>query len=175
MSALVKISDYPINQNFLLDRKWKETDYYELCCKSELWGCAFLVVLDKRITSISNEAIIYLLERLIIESEGWDEKIQSEIDENFREYIFAGGYLSDPAGWTISNDEFWNNYEEITNGISATEDFQITKNGNLTKNDPLIKRNEILSVVCFGSKWNNRQYFVESYNTWSLFTWATSA
>lgn len=171
--TLLNITEYPINQNLLLDSNWKKSDYYELCCNSELWGCAFLLVLDKRITPIPNEAIIYLLERLIIQSEGWDEKIQSDIDSDFRQFIFSGGYLSDPIGQNISNDEFWNNYKEITIGISVSKDYNITKNGSLTRKETLIKRDEILSVISFANEWNNRQYFIELHDKWSFFTWAT--
>ncbi len=171
---LLSISDYPINQNLFLDSYWKKSDYYKLCCHSEFWGCASLLKLDKLITSTPNEAIIYLLERLIIESEGWDEKIQSDIDSDFRQFIFDGGYLSDRKGQIISNDDFWNSYEEIKSGIFASKDYEFTKNGNLTKKETLIERDEILSVISFANEWNNRQYFIELRTKWSLFTWATS-
>lgn len=172
---MIKISEYPIDQNLFLDMKWKVTDYYELCCKSELWGCAFLVSIDKQVTSIANEAIMCILERLVIESEGWDEKTQSNISSDFREFILAAGYISNDSGRNITIDEFWVNYEEIKNGICSELNFRITKNGGLTEEDSLIKKNEIVSAVCFADKWNNRQYFIESVEKWAFFSWATGA
>ena len=77
MPTLISINEYPQTQKLLSNEKWRGTEYYELCCKSELWGCAFLITLEKKLTDNGNEAIVYILERLAIEGEGWDETLQT--------------------------------------------------------------------------------------------------
>jgi hypothetical protein len=172
---LLKIDEYPTPQNLLLNKRWKETDYYELCCKNELWGCAFLVVIDKQVTANANEAILYMLERLIIEHESWDEAIQSDIDtKSFITFTVAGGYISSYQGKDISVQEFWNNYEEIQNGIYNVPNFEITKNGHKFQGNPL-NENDIVHAVCFCDNWNNRQYFFECNEKWGFFSWSTGA
>ena len=172
---LLKIDEYPFYENLLLNKKWKETDYYELCCKSELWGCAFLVIIDKQVTASANEAILYMLERIIIEHEGWNEAIQSDIEpESFITFILTGGYISSYQGTDISVQEFWTNYEEIRNGIYKVPGFEITKNGEKFQDD-ILKMDDILHAVCFRDEWNDRQYFFECNNKWGFFSWSTGA
>jgi hypothetical protein len=176
MPTLISINEYPQTQIFLLNENWKETKYYELCCKSELWGCAFLVTLDKQLTKNANEAIVYILERLAIEGESWDETLQRGIDaENFVKFVLGSGYISHEKGWDISIDEFWINYEEINNGIFNENDFKIRKNGVLTEETFFIQKEEIHSATCFADKWNNRQYLVETKTRWGFFSWGTGA
>lgn len=174
MSILINIKEYPQTQKLLLNEHWRATEYYELCCSSELWGCAFLVKLQKQVTDNANEAIIHILERIVIEGEGWDETLQKDINaDNFVKFILGSGYISDDRGWSISIHEFWTNYEEIKNGIFNAKDFEVTKNGDKTENIILVEKEDIVSVTCFADKWNKRQYFLETAIEWVFFSWST--
>jgi hypothetical protein len=176
MQKIISIKEYPENQKLLSNGNWNKTEYYKLCCKSELWGCAFLVVLDKQITDKANEAIIYILERMVIEGEGWNVTLHQDIKgEDFIKFVLDCGYISDEKGWDILIPEFWKNYEEIVNGISNGKNFEINKNGNKTEDKILIQKEEILSATCFADKWNSRKYLVETKTKWAFFSWCTGA
>jgi hypothetical protein len=175
MQTFTSIKNYSENQKLLCDENWKKTDYYEFCCKSELWGCAFLVTLEKQITHIANEAIIYILERLAIEGESWNETLQKDINAaDFVKFVLGCGYISDENGWGVLIADFYKNYEEILHGI-LSEKNDIILNGNKIENRILIQKDEILSATCFADKWNNRQYLVETKTKWAFFTWCTGA
>jgi hypothetical protein len=175
MKTFVPINVYPTDINLFLNQKWKATDYYELCCKSELWDCAFLLTLNKAHTSLANEALMYMLERLVIEHEGWDEMQQGAIDANFIAFVLGAGYISNDTGWPITIDAFWKSYQEIKEGICAVDGYEIIKNRAYSNKEALINKEDILDVICFAEHWNNRQYLIESREYWAFFSWATGA
>lgn len=175
MKTFVPINTYPTDLNLLLNQKWKATDYYELSCKSELWACAFLLTLNKTHTAHANEALMYMLERLVVEHEGWEEKRLVDIDTNFLPFVLGAGYVSNDTGWPVSIDAFWKNYQEIKDGICAVDGYEIIKNGVKSDKDALIKNADLLDVICFTDKWNNRQYLIESKKYWAFFSWSTGA
>lgn len=176
MPSLISLREYPYDPDFLSSEIWHKPEYYEVCSESELWGCAFLLTLEKQVTANTNEALVYLLARLVMESEGWDKTTQENTNiAEFVGFVLSTGYLSDDRGWEISTDEFLVNYEEIIHGIGKEKSFSLTQNGVETKTQMLIATDEIYSVTCFAGKWNNRQYFAETSTHWIFFTWGTGA
>lgn len=159
----------------LLDQNWKQVSYYELSCRSELWGTAFMVTLSKTVTASPDEAMIYLLERLAVEEEGWKEDSLTDIDIiDFGSFMTSSGYLARTDGQDISLSHFLENFNEIKEGIFKEEGSALYKNRvEIPKALPLTEE-ELVAAVCFSDKWNSRQYFVESRNEWILFSWVTS-
>ena len=164
------------HQKMLPNENWKQTDYYEICCMNEGLGCAFFTTLDKRITDNAVEAIIYILQRMIIEGECWDETLQQGINkDNFVRFAISAGYVRHEEGWIASAENFCQDYQGITGGIISQEKFEITKNGVKIDDIFLVQKSNILSVICFDNKWNSIQYLVETKTEWALFTWSTGA
>lgn len=163
------------DQALLLDRNWKQVDYYELSCRSELWGAAFMLSLDKAVTHSPDEAMIYCLERLSIEGENWGEESVSDIHIiDFGTFILSSGYLAQTESREISIAHFLENFNEIKDGIFKTEGSSLHKNGREIPKDLPLAEEELVAVVCFSDRWNDRQYFIESRKEWILFTWCTS-
>lgn len=163
------------DQALLSDRNWKQVNYYELSCSSELWGSAFMMKLHKSVSSSADEAIIYLLERMAIEQEGWEEASLTDLHIiDFGSFIVSSGYLSKADGWEIPADHFMKNFNEVKEGIFKEKESALYKNGIEVPKDLALEEEELGTVICFADRWNNRQYFTESRDEWILFTWATS-
>lgn len=171
---ITSIKNYPNTEELLLNKNWTKVNCYELCSRNEYWGCASFARLEKHITSAANEAILYLLERLVIESEFWDAQMQAEIDAyNFLNFIFSNGYILNDSGFALPTEAFWIDFEEIKNGIWNQETFTTTKNGIETQEEVSINKDEIFSVTCFSNDWNSKQYLIETQSHWIFFSWAT--
>jgi hypothetical protein len=176
MLSITKINEYPTTQTLLANGKWRKTDYYTLCCDSELWGCAELITLNKQVTMNATEALIYVLERSVNEFDHWDDTIQSPNDaEMFARFVLEQGYLRAEKGRPISIQEFWSNYEEVTNGIFKEESLRIFKNEVDIQERNLLQKEDLTEVICFANSWNNRQYFLETEKEWVFFDWGTGA
>gem|GEM_PF-2998538 len=164
------------DQALLLDCRWKQVDYYELACRSELWGTAFLVTLPKSLAGSPDEAMIYLLERLAVEGEGWTEALLRDIHiVDFGSFVISSGYLARAEGQVISPGHFLENFKEIRDGIFKEAGASLHKNGHEIPKELPLAEDELVAAFCFSDRWNNRQYFVESRHEWWLFTWASSA
>lgn len=158
-----------------MDQNWKQVNYYELSCRSEFWGTANLVTLPKTLTANPDEAMIYLLERLAVEEEGWPEDSLADLHIiDFGSFIVFSGYLGQTDSRDISTAHFLENFNEIKEGIFKEEESALYKNRVEIPKDLPLAEEELVAAVCFSDKWNSRQYFVESRNEWMLFTWATS-
>jgi hypothetical protein len=156
--------------------KWKQTNYYELCSKSEFYGCANFATIKKEFSNSENEALIYLLERIIIETESWNEKIISEINHNtFLRTASSMGYINTLNSKKVEFQSFLNDINEIIVGIQNEPNCKITLNGNNFESKILFQLDDILTVICYDDKWNNRQYFFETQENWNYFIWSTSA
>ncbi len=163
------------DQALLRDQDWKHTDYYELSCKSELWGTAFMVAVSKTVTNNRDNAMIYLLERLAVEGEGWTGASLAEIHIiDFGSVILSSGYLARTDGQHISLSHFLENFNEIKEGIFKEAESSLHKNGQAIPKSLSLTEEELVAAVCFSDTWNNRQYFVESRQEWMLFSWGTS-
>src|SRR5690606_13985498 len=114
---------------------------------------------EKGVTNNINDAIVYILERMVIEGEDWDEKLQSNINADGFNAVLSTGYISDLKGQLISTADFWKNFEEIINGITNSPNFQITKDGVKLEKADFIQEQEICSVICLINEWNDRQFF----------------
>lgn len=164
------------DQALLLNQNWKQVTYYELSCRSELWGSAFLMKLDKSLSASADEAIVCMLERMAIEQEGWTEASLADLHiVDFGSFILSSGYLSKADGWEIPAAHFLENFKEVRDGIFKEKESALYKNGIEVPKDLALREEDLGSVICFSDSWNNRQYFTESRDEWILFTWATSA
>ncbi len=134
-----------------------------------------MVSLSKTITNNPDEAMIYLLERLAVEEEGWREDSLTDIDIiDFGSFIMFSGYLGQTDSWDIPAAHFLENFNEIKEGVFKEEGSALYKNKVEIPKDLPLTEEALVAAVCFSDKWNSRQYFVESRDEWMLFTWATS-
>ncbi|MGI4871084.1 MAG: hypothetical protein ACRYFX_07885 [Janthinobacterium lividum] len=98
------------NQQLLNDAIWKLTDYYLLDSRSERWQWASYVTLDKRVARSPAAAVVYLLQRLAIEVEGWNEKNQLNWKAaEFAMFIFSTNYVASRESWEITPAKCWEN------------------------------------------------------------------
>lgn len=160
----------------LSNEQWKKTDYYELCCDSELWGCAFYISIDKAFASTETEALTYLLERFVIEGELL-KKVENTKEDyiGIRNLMLTG--LSNPTGVDMTDEQFYRSFEEIYTGMLETQHRDqkstLCKNGVQIPMSKLLEKRDVCLVTCFADKWNYRQYLVETGTRWVYFEWAT--
>lgn len=135
-----------------------------------------MVTLHKTVTASPDEAMIYLLERLAVEGEGWSEFSLADIHIiDFGNFIQSSGYLAQAEGRSTTLDHFLENFNEIKTGIFENEGSSLFKNAQAIHKELPLMKEELVAAVCFADAWNNRQYFAESREEWILFSWATSA
>jgi hypothetical protein len=164
------------NQDLLANARWQQTTYYRLTSQDELWEFADFLTLSKQVCTSAEEAIIYLLQRLVLEEEQWNEDTRAALDiADFEKVVYVNGYLSSRKSGPLTTAEFWTSFSEIRDGILQTAHASISKNGVAIPAEPLLQQGEIVSVACFADYWNSRQYFIETASCWVFFTWATSA
>ena len=175
MQLRARINEDITTQGILLNGNWQKTDYYIMGCDSQS-GIAYLTIIEKDVCSIDHHAILYLAERMVIEEEGWNEEIISDLtEENFLNFISGSGYIAGDTGRCIANDEFLKFYEMLTNDIFRRENCPVIKNGVPTSDTDIFFPIEVVSVVCFDDRWNSEQYFVELATRWVYFRWSTNA
>ena len=134
-----------------------------------------MVTLHKTITASPDEAMIYLLERLAVEGEGWSEDSLADIHiVDFGNFIRFSGYLAQDEGKRTTPIHFLENFNEIKAGIFEEEGSSLRKNAQAIHKELPLTKEELVAVFCFADAWNNRQYFAESREEWLLFSWATS-
>lgn len=178
MTFPIKITDDPVNTDIIYNKKWKETDSYLHSTDSEMYTCSFLYTIDKQIAQTANEALIHLLQRSIMEEEGWTEQMMAEVTpEQLWTFIIGGGYLNYTRGVDLAIEEFWKDYIGLATGMQAVKSYALTKNGiPLAEIDlEFHEKRYILSVTCFANYWNKKEYFFETYTHWAFFRWSTGA
>lgn len=178
MTFPIKITDDPVDTDIIYNNKWKFADFYLHNTQSEGYCSSFLYTIDKQVAESANEALIYLLQRSIIEEEGWTEQTMAEVTpEQLSSFIFYCGYLHTSKGVDFSIEEFWKNYMGLTTGMQKHTSYALTKNGTPIPEVDLEFHEEryIISVISFENEWNSMQYFFETYTHWAFFRWATGA
>lgn len=151
--------------------KWKLTDFYTLCCKSEFHGCAFFITINKSNVNNNLEAIIHLLQRFCDEQEGGFKFDLSW--EQLHSFYKSEGYLHSDKSTPISEVDFIKNYKEIIDGMVGYKNFKITKNGTNQQQFNLIIKSKILWIESIANTWNCRQYFLETEKEFIFFDWGT--
>jgi hypothetical protein len=178
MTFHLKITDAPVNTSIIYNNKWKSTDFYFHNTNSEGYTCSFLYTIDKQIAETANEALVYLLQRSIMEEEGWTEQMMAEVTpEDLSSFILNCGYLHTEKGVDFPIEEFWESYMGLTTGMQKHESYSLTKNGLPIPEIDLEFHEEryIISVTSFVSKWNDWEFFFETYTHWAFFRWSTGA
>jgi hypothetical protein len=178
MTFPIKITDDPVNTDIIYNNKWKATDCYFRNTNSEGLTCSYLYTIDKQIAETANEALVYLLQRSIMEEEGWTEQMMAEVTpEQLSDFLLNYGYLHTSRGVDLSIEAFWGNYMWLATGMKEEKSYALTKNGNPIPEIDLEFHEEryIISVTSFDNVWNSMQYFFETYSHWAFFRWSTGA
>lgn len=178
MTFRIKITEAPVNTDIFYNNKWKATDCYIRDTDSEGYTCSFLYTIDKQTAETANEALIYLLQRSIMEEEGgWTEQMMAEITPEQLYRLILSGYLRTSRGVDLSIEEFWKNYMDLATGMQENKSYSLTKNGIRLEEIDLEFHEEryIISVTSFANDWNCMQYFFETYTHWAFFNWSTGA
>lgn len=176
MTFPIKITDDPLDTDILYNNYWKAVITYVHSTNSEFYGNAFVYTLDKRVTDSANEAFVYLLQRSIIEEEGWTEKSMAEITaEQLASFILSCGYLHTPKGTYISIEDFWKNYMGFINDMQKEASYTLSKNDEPIPALDLEFHEEpyIIAATSFINVWNDQQYFFETWTHWVFFRWGT--
>ncbi|WP_027391813.1 hypothetical protein [Aquimarina latercula] len=153
------------------NEKWKQTNFYDLCCKSEFFGCAFFTTIDKSLVNNHLEALLYILQRFCDEIEGG-----FKFDLNWLQlhtFLHCEGYLCSYKSKAFSVPDFLKSYREIIDKMPEYENFRITKNGSIQTEFNLIEKSNILWVESIIDNWNYRQYFLETETEFIYFSWDT--
>jgi hypothetical protein len=160
------------DQRLLASERWKQTDFYFFDAQDELWQSASYVTMRKQAAHLPTEALVYLMQRLVIERENWGQEDQQnlQVEEllNFLAVVTR-------TGWDMPVDDFWEGYVEILTGVTHSSASTVTKSGRLLASCPLLTQATIQGVVCFANEWNIRVYFIETSTQWALLDWGTSA
>lgn len=178
MTFPIKITQAPVDPGIIYNNKWKSTDFYFHNTQSEGYCSAFLYTIDKQIAEGTNEAFVYLLQRTILEEEGWTEQMMAETTpEQLAGFILGCGYLYTSKGVDLSIEEFWKNYMGLITGMQKHESYALTKNGLPLKEIDLEFHEEryIISATSFVNVWNDMEFFFETYTHWAYFRWSTGA
>ena len=153
--------------------KWQLTNFYSLCCNSEILGCTFFTSINKNKVDSPIEALAHILQRFCDELEGgfrfdlsWDQ---------LHSFYQSEGYLCANESTSVSKTDFIKDYMEIIGSISKSDNYTITKNGVNQDKFLLINHSKILKVENIINQWNYRQYFLETQKKFIFFSWNTTA
>jgi hypothetical protein len=176
MAYQININHTPTSPEVFYSNKWKATDYYIFSTNSELWCQAILVIIDKQITDSPEEAIVYLLQRYILEFEQWSEQSLNDMTPE----QFTGMVNLDIGRFPDTNlyypiEEFTKSYNEISRGMHCEESFTVTKNGITVREFDFLNEHDVIDITCLSDCWNTRQYFIETWTGWAFYTWSTGA
>lgn len=172
-----KINDHPVEPGITGNNKWKAAEYYLLNTKSELLTCASIVIIDKQVTDIANEAIVYLLQRMIKEEGLDDQKVSNLSPEELTNFSLVNGYLAADTGVDFSIETGYKNVSGVIKTIQKEKSLTITKNGVPTTAVDLefFEEHYLLSVTSFVDCWNDMEYLFETWTNWIFFSWCTGA
>jgi hypothetical protein len=176
--SIPKINDYPVDPGIPGNNKWKAAEYYLLSAKSELFTRASVVIIDKQVTDMANEAIVYLLQGMIKEIEGLDDQRVSDLSlEDLANINLWNGYLDTDIRVDYSIEKGFKNASQIINGFHEEKSLTISKNGIPTTAVDLefFEERYLLSVTCFADCWNYDEYLFETWTNWIFFSWCTGA
>ena len=175
MQLRVRINEDTTAHGILLNGNWQKSDYFIMGCNSEYTGIAYITTIEKDLCAIGHHAILYLAERMVIEEEGWNEAMISDLtEEMFLHFLFTCGYLTNETGMHNSNDAFLK-FNEFVNGMFRESNCPVIKNGVPFSGTEVFNLDELVSAVCFDNRWNSEQYLVELTTRWAFFRWSTNA
>lgn len=167
----------PIPDNILEDGCWKEAVFHDLSTDSLYWNRASLVSISKRYAKGASTALIYLLQKeahtLLLWKKEWDDAPPSP--EQFVNSISAWGRFSNSSGRSIPPDDFWKKFTSIMEGITSEKSFQFSINGTPAAYCEVLKKEDLLQVICFDDTWAEQNYLIETPAGWVLYNWVSGA
>jgi hypothetical protein len=150
-------------------------DHYRLSSTTEFWNSAFIAIISK--SFIKNQEIAFINFAGLIAMDG-DLTHEIEANVTIKEFILflqADYYLPHLEGQQISIQIFWDNFFAIYNGIIEDPNSTCNKNGvKISFDIPFIKE-DVLNIIAFDDRWNQKMYFIEMHNSWGVFYWYTAA
>ena len=154
---------------------WQYADYYMLSSTTEFWSNAFIAIISK--SFIKNQELAFVNLAGFIAMDG-DLTHITEANVTIKEFILflqTDCYLPHLEGQQISIQIFWDNFFAIYNGIIEDQNSTCNKNGvKISFEIPFIKE-DVLNVIAFDDRWNQKMYFIEMHNSWEVFYWSTPA
>lgn len=154
---------------------WQYADYYHLSCSAEFWSNASIVIISKSFIENRELAFVHLSALVEIEEQTAHGPNANVTIRELIIFLKALGYLPHLEGKEISIQAFWDNLLYIYENIRETPHSTFSKNG--VKSDfnlPFI-REDILMVIAFDDRWNQKLYFIEMHDSWGVFYWSTPA
>lgn len=167
----------PVPENILEDGCWKKAVFYDLSTDSQYWNRASLVSISKLYAKDASAALIYLLQKeahiLLLWKKEWDDAPLSL--EQFMNSILAWGRFSNSTGRSIPSDDFWEKFTSTMEGITSEESFQFSINETPAAYCEVLKKEDLLQVVCFDDTWAEQNYLIETPAGWVLYNWVSGA
>ncbi len=150
-------------------------DYYMLSSTTEFWCNAFIAIISKSFIKDQELAFVNLAGFIAIDGNlTYVEKGNTTIKE-FILLLQTDFYLPHLEGQAISIQIFWDNFSAIYNGIIEDPSSTFNKNGvKISFEIPFIKE-DVLNVIAFDDRWNQKMYFIETKTSWGVFNWCTAA
>ena len=161
--------------NLLANGIWEKADFHDLETESNYWNRATIVCLSKAYAKTSIEALLYLLQKESMALSIWQKRWANEtpVLKQFIQSILSGKRFSNTTGHEYPVEEFWISFNEIIEGMRQDNGFGYTKNEVPGLYSNLLCREDIKQVYCFDDSWDEQNYFIETFNDWILFHWAT--
>ncbi|MET3881962.1 hypothetical protein [Niastella sp. OAS944] len=176
MAYQFNINHTPTTPEILYSNKWKATDYYIFSTDSELWCQAKLLIIDKQVTDKPEEAVVFLLQRYLLEFEMWTEQMLNDLTpEQFTAMVNLDICDFPDTALYYDIEDFTKSYNEILRGMQGEASLTITKNGSNASTFDFLSEHDVVDVTSLNDAWNNRQYFIETWTGWAFYTWCTGA
>lgn len=154
----------------LANGKVLQVDLYKLSPANVSAGGAFLVRISKRLAENKEEALIYLLQKLLLYSELLPASPPYPNGSNFLKLVREQQVLSNAIGKPASTDQVGRFYEELESEARKTAGSDYLLNGQ-ELNATILNKNDILSCVVFIDDWNEKVYLMETRDDWWLLSW----
>lgn len=166
-----------IPEKLLEDGCWKQAVFYDLSTDSTYWNRASLVSLPKAYAKDASVALLYLLQKEAHTLSLWEKKWEDTPPsiEQFINSILAWGRFSNTIGRNVSIDHFWKEYTTILEGITLEKSFEFSKDEIPSAYTEVLRKEDLVQVICFDDTWKEQNYLIETLTTWTLYNWVTAA
>lgn len=163
---------------YLANNKYKTVTNFEMKCKDEYWSNASILLIPKKEAPEAIEAIIYLIQNLVIST---NSDLFTDI---YTEYELAALYEDMIQIFVRENLENINirhafkEIKDILDRINEIGDADIQKDGfkldDFNQIYAKIDESKLLAASSIINEWNEKRYFIESKDCWLYFEWASS-
>lgn len=166
----------PQYDGLLQDGNWQKADFYDFTTSSTFWNRAIVITLAKIYAETNATALIYLLQKETKALNIWEREwgITTPTIHDFINFFIAEKGFTNTEGQRISTEIFWKKYSPTIEGITAEPDFEFSKNELTKPLTNLLKKEEIIEVICFDDTWNEHNFFIETKTQWVLYHWSSA-